>query len=357
MPFASPSLRRAALSAALLLAATGCGAREDSAPEAEPPGAAPEEQEVGFDSGPDTLHGTLAVPRGADGPVPAALIISGSGPTDRDGDNPMRPDAGTNENFARVLADNGVASLRYDKLGSGETGMGGRDEDTPVGYDVFEQGMADAYAFLADRPEVDPERLLVLGHSEGALFALRAPAVAGDHPPAALVLAAPPGGRYLDTLDRQLTDQVRLQESAGALDPAGAEDLLSDARYAISEVRAGSDLDPDPAPELGGVFSPSVAPFLREIDALDPVELGRGLPEGVATLVLWGEADTQVAREDVDRLMTGLPDAERVDVPDADHVFRVQDDAPGAAVLDADRPFAPGAAEALADFLPAALDR
>ncbi|MFC4561194.1 alpha/beta hydrolase family protein [Nocardiopsis mangrovi] len=355
MPFASAAVRTAALSAAVLLAASACSGQEDPAGPPEPPGAAPVERDVSFDSGPDTVYGTFALPPDARGRVPAALIISGSGPTDRDGDNPMRPDAGTNENFARLLADAGVASLRYDKLGSGETGMGARDEDDSVGYDVFEQEMADAYAQLAAQPEVDPDRLLVLGHSEGALFALRAPEAVRDHPPAALVLAAPPGGRYLDTVDRQLTDQIRLQEGAGALEPADAARVLSDTRAAIALIRSGERPEQDPVPELGGLFDPSVAPFLHRIDAMDPVDLAGDLPGDVDTLVLWGTADSQIARGDVDRLMTGLLDAERVDVEGADHVFRVYDDAPGAAVLDAQRAFSPDVAPALSAFLDSAV--
>ncbi|MFC3999157.1 alpha/beta hydrolase [Nocardiopsis sediminis] len=356
MPFAPAAVRAAALSAAVVLAASACsGQRQEPAGPPERPGVTPAERDVSFDSGPDTVHGTFALPPGAQGRVPGALIISGSGPTDRDGDNPARPDAGTNENFARLLADAGVASLRYDKLGSGETGMGARDEDDPVGYDVFEAEMADAYAHLAAQPEVDPGRLLVLGHSEGALFALRAPGAVRDHPPVALVLAAPPGGRYLDTVDRQLTDQIRLQEGAGALEAADATRVLSNARSAIALIRAGERPDQDPVPELGGLFDPSVAPFLHRIDAMDPVDLAGDLPRGVETLVLWGTADSQIARDDVDRLMTGLPGAERADIEGADHVFRAYDDAPGAEVLDSQRAFSPEVGPALSAFLDSAV--
>ena len=68
--------------------------------------------------------------------------------------------------------------------------------------------------------------------------------------------------------------------------------------------------------------------------------------------MLWGEEDDQVLRQDVDRLMDGFVQAERVDLPRTDHVFRENEDTPGAAPrLDADRPFSPDVAPALADFL------
>ncbi|TDQ48203.1 alpha/beta hydrolase family protein [Actinorugispora endophytica] len=346
-----PSLARAlgapAACAALLLS-SACAGPE---PATEPPAIAATEREVEFTSGPDTLFGTFAVPEGTTGRVPAALIISGSGPTDRDGNGPMRPYADTNLNFAAALADAGVASLRYDKLGSGETGMAGRSEGDPIGMGVFEEEMAAAYAELLAQPEVDPARLIVLGHSEGSLFALRAPEVVAGPAPGALILAAPVGERYLDVLDRQLTEQARLAESQGQLDAGEVNGFMSDSRASIARIRAGHDTGLDPENPLSGLFYPGVEPFLREIDRLDPVDLAAGLPEGTRTLMLWGTADSQVTGAEVDRLAAALDGVERVDVEDADHVFRETSTAPGAPVLDEDRPFSPEAAEAVSRFL------
>lgn len=354
LPFAAPRASGALAVCAALLLSAGCGAAPDRAAE-QPPNSA-DERDLRFTSGPDTLHGTYAVPEGTSGKMPGALIVSGSGPTDRDGNSEARPNADTNRNFARVLGDAGVATLRYDKLGSGDTGMASRSEDDGIGYDVFEQEMTDAYAELAAQPEVDPDRLMVLGHSEGSLFALRAPKVIDENPPKALVLAAPVGDRYLDTVDRQITEQVRSGESRGQLDAETAGAVLSDTRYAIARVRGGHPVPDGLAPALGGLFSPELGPFLHRIDRLDPARLGADLPADVATLVLWGEADSQVVEQDVDRLMTGLDDAERVDLPDTDHVFRVYRDSPGSPVLDDDREFSPGVAPALTGFVESSLN-
>ncbi|MFD0774480.1 alpha/beta hydrolase [Streptomonospora algeriensis] len=349
-----PALRAAALFALLTaLLAAGCAPGSGgSATAPEPPGVRPQQREVSFESGPDTVHGTFALPPGGGAGLPAALIVSGSGPTDRDGDNPARPDAGTNRNFARVLAAAGVASLRYDKLGSGETGMASRSDGETVGYGVFAQEFADAYAYLAARPEVDPSRLIVLGHSEGALFALNAHGIVEEHPPRALVLAAPPGRRYLDTVDRQLTERIRQAEAAGSLDFAQADETLSDVRYAVARIRDGKGVkELDLPEELNRVFAPAFVPFLRRIDAMDPVELARDLPAGTGTLVLHGTADSQITEGSVDRLMEGMPGAERVDVEGADHVFRMYSDAPGGPVLDSDRRFSPDVEPALRGFV------
>ena len=105
------------LAAALLVTLAGCGG---SAKPVVPAGSA----DVTFRSGTDTLYGTFQRPASREGALPAALIVSGSGPTDRNGNNPQLPHMDTNRNFATALANDGFASFRYDKVGSGRTGLG-----------------------------------------------------------------------------------------------------------------------------------------------------------------------------------------------------------------------------------------
>ena len=345
----APGRPRTALVAALAAGAllvTACSPTDDDGGPALP-GAAGHEREVSFQGGGFTVPGTFTAPTGTgDGTVPGVLIISGSGPTDRDGNGPGRPEANTNLNLARVLSGAGAASLRYDKFGSGDPA----DMDDAqleamehsVDPAVYDEQMAAAYAELVAQPEVDPERTVVLGHSEGALFALRAHEVLDAEP--ALVLAAPPGTRMLDLIDRQVTEQVRSAEAQGAVGEATAAQMLSDVRAGRAAVRAGTEL---PADDTTGLFSEQNEAFLAWIDAFDPVELAEELPAGTPVLVLWGDEDAQVNEEEVDLLMTGLSGAERVDLPGVDHVLREYDDSPGAAALDADRPFAPAVTPAV----------
>ncbi|KOX15303.1 alpha/beta hydrolase [Nocardiopsis sp. NRRL B-16309] len=335
----------AAGSAALtLVLASACATGDDTS--VEPPGSDGAQRELTFEGGGREVAATLTLPLRASDPMPGALLISGSGPTDRDGNSPLRPEADTNLNLARVLAEAGVASLRYDKLGSGESAEE-IDPEAPVEHEVFDDEVAAAYAELVAQPEVDPERTVVVGHSEGALYALRAHDIVDADP--ARILVAPPGTRYLDLIDRQITEQVRRAEASGQLQEGRTRALLSDARYGRAEVRAGRELDDDI--DSFGVYTPQNQDFLAWIDSFDPVDLAADLPAGTPVLVLWGEQDAQVSEEEVDRLMTGLPDARRVDLPDADHVLREFRDEPGATVLDADRPFDPGVAPAVEEFL------
>lgn len=116
------------------------------------------------------LTGTLVVPAGP-GPHPTVLLLPGSGPVDRDS-NHKRMRLGVTEQLADALAAAGVASYRYDKRGVGASKDAAPDGDwRRVG---FWDGVADAEAALAmlrDRREVDAERIVLVGHSEGAVVA------------------------------------------------------------------------------------------------------------------------------------------------------------------------------------------
>lgn len=128
--------------------------------------------DITFRSGGDTIYGSFMHAKTKTAPGPAALIISGSGPTDRNGNNAQLTSMNTNLNLADTLASKGIASLRYDKLGSGETGVGTHADGKGIDYNLFLKEAQDVAAFLRSRPDVDPGKLILVGHSEGALFAL-----------------------------------------------------------------------------------------------------------------------------------------------------------------------------------------
>jgi uncharacterized protein len=127
--------------------------------------------------GDPVLAGTLAVPDG-DGPFPAVLIASGSGPLDRDS-NHGRARFDVARQLAHALAEAGLASLRYDKRGVGGTAGDWRAAGLTDNVDDLGRAL-DA---LAARPEVDGDRVVLAGHSEGAILsaalAARGPGVRG----------------------------------------------------------------------------------------------------------------------------------------------------------------------------------
>lgn len=129
------------------------------------------------------LAATLTVPQG-DGPHPAVVLISGSGPQDRDGSLfGHRPFAV----IADALTRRGIAVLRVDDRGMGESERGPLD----VTSADFATDVVAGVAFLRSRPEVDPARIGLVGHSEGGMIA---PMVAAEDPKlAGIVLLAGPG--------------------------------------------------------------------------------------------------------------------------------------------------------------------
>jgi pimeloyl-ACP methyl ester carboxylesterase len=144
------------------------------------------------------LAATLTLPAGT-GPFPAAVLVGCSGPIDRDSNAPRMP-LGVMRDVAHALAGQGVASLRYDKRGVGGSS---RRRDGSAG-DWREVGLFDnaddvvaAQTALAARPEADADRLLLVGHSEGAvLVAHVAAARTAQAPrPAGVVLLSPPAQR------------------------------------------------------------------------------------------------------------------------------------------------------------------
>ena len=304
-----------------------------------------------FTSSGDTLPATF-LPADEHAGGAAALIISGSGPTDRDGDDPQYPHLDTNLNFAKALASAGVSSLRYDKLGSGTAGLGGPGHHPGgegVDFDLFAQEALDAYRTMASQPGVDPHRLVIVGHSEGALFALLLADELKGTPlaPRAVILAAPLSERYFDVLTTQYTEGYQKAVAAGSITEAVAARLIQQMRDAFASIRAGNGVPAGLAdPGLKALLSPVNTTFLRQADTYDPAVLARSLGDRFPVLVLRGTKDVQVTEAEVDHLTEALRDdrdAWNVSVPDADHLFKIVTGVPNPPVdyANPDRPFSP----------------
>lgn len=323
-------------------------------------GGGPVEQEVSFAAGAHTVHGSLLLPAGATGRrLPAALIIAGSGPTDRNGNTPLLPgETNTLRELAGALADAGVASLRYDKLGTGATGLAGIDL-TQITFDAFLDEAQAALDILRARPEVDPDRVLILGHSEGSLVALVLAAARGEAADLrALVLAAPAGSRYLDVARRQIAEQFAAAVAAGLVTEGQATAVLAEMDQITAGLRATGNL-PEQAinPVLAPLFPPYIARFLSQADSYDPTTLAAELPS-LPALILRGDKDQQSAAIDVATLVAaftrgGNTGVTAFELADVNHVFKV---VPGEPNPETDYtnpalPFSPEAAERLTEFV------
>ena len=290
------------------------------------------EQEITFTSGADTISGTLLLPDAGQGQkLPAAVILAGSGPTDRDGNSKLIPGpVNTLRNFADALAGQGIASLRYDKVGSGKTGRASHTTPADVGFNLFVDEARAAYTFLRARPEVDPRRTIFLGHSEGGLIAL----VIADQlkgigdAPEALMLAAPPGFPILETIRRQITDQYTQAQQAGKVTKEQADSALAEQDRAIASLKQTGKVPADiTTPALKQIFTSANEKFLAEAEMDDPRQIAATLPPTLPVLVLHGTKDQPVGTADVQNLMQGFQTAGNTkamlaELTGVDHVFK-----------------------------------
>ena len=116
--------------------------------------------------------------------IAAALLLAGSGPTDRDGDQPaQKVTPQTLKLVAGVLAQQGIMTLRFDKYFTGQTGAGAFASDPQnIDLNAYIRQADAAYAFLRGQPTADPQHLLVVGHSEGGFYAMLVADTVSAHP-------------------------------------------------------------------------------------------------------------------------------------------------------------------------------
>jgi uncharacterized protein len=138
---------------------------------------------VTFTSNGLALSGTLTTPE-AKTPAPAVLMLPGSGQTDRD-DSAKQLPINLFPQLVTPLVAQGFATFSYDKRGVGAS----EGDYYSTGFNDNTADAAAAVAWLAQRPEVDASRIFVLGHSEGALHAVRLAAGVGAGTGAAAAVA------------------------------------------------------------------------------------------------------------------------------------------------------------------------
>ncbi|MGA9695198.1 MAG: alpha/beta fold hydrolase, partial [Dehalococcoidales bacterium] len=126
-----------------------------------------QEHEIRFKSGEIDLAGTLALPS-SNGPFPAVLFITGSGPIDRN-ENHKKLHLNIFDDISHYLAENGIASLRYDKRGTGDS----QGDYWKTGFYDNSQDALAALQYLKLQNNIQKENIFILGHSEGALQAMR----------------------------------------------------------------------------------------------------------------------------------------------------------------------------------------
>lgn len=258
------------------------------------------DHEVDFVVDGTTTFGTLHVPaHRAGATMAAALLIPGSGLTDRNGNVSqlnLTPD--TLRLFADLLGTQGIMTYRFDKYGTGRTGFGAVGDPSNLDMPLYTRQAAAAYTTLRAQPGTDPHHMLIVGHSEGGLQALLVARTVRPAP-AGLALLAPQDLRILDIIAFQVADQIDAGVSTGAISASDGAATKAGITRVIAEFRAGQPLDttgmlPNVAAFFVGVLGPLNARFIRSDDAIYPPDVVRDLRPGTRVLLTCGTADVQV---------------------------------------------------------------
>ncbi|HEX4225342.1 MAG TPA: alpha/beta hydrolase [Pseudonocardiaceae bacterium] len=271
------------------------------------------DQQLSFTQDGTTAYGTLHIPAHRAGQrLAAALLLPGSGPTDRNGNQLPSFDPDTLQLLAGVLDTQGIASFRFDKYFSGQTGGGAyADDPGKVDLSAFIRQADAAYRLLSRQPEVNPARLLVLGHSEGGFTSVLVAESVWPRP-AGLALIEPQDERLLDLLSLQLGEQLDAAVAAGQLTETVAAQNKAGIDRVIAEFRAGQAIDyagllPSIAQFFSGsIFNQANANYVRSDDAIYPPNVARGLAPGTRVLVTCGTADTNVPCSTTPALLSAL---------------------------------------------------
>ena len=269
----------------------------------------PNDTQVNIPSNGFSLAGTLSRPsQTSPARLPAVVLVGGSGPNDRDSLLFGVPIFGQ---IADALANAGYIVVRYDKRGIGQSG--GRAEAASLAD--YADDVRAAVKVLSDRKDVDPKRIVVLGHSDGGTIALIA--AAKDKKIAAVGLIATPG---ITGADLALAQQQRLLRGM-TLTPEEKQAKVDEQKKIHEAVITGKGLELLPPGLRRSVDNPE----FQSILVTDPVKLMPDVRQPL--LIVQGELDTQVEPQNADRLgelarkRKNAPAVEVVKVPGINHLL------------------------------------
>lgn len=310
------------------------------------------EKDVRFSNGAVTLAGTLSIPQG-NGPLPAVVLIAGSGPNTRDENVFQHP-------VFLVLADHltrhGIAVLRFDKRG---VGASGGQYATALTQD-FAGDAAAAFAFLKTEPGIDPRHIGLIGHSEGGLIA---PMVAArDSSVAFVVLLAAPGVPG----DALLRQQLHALNAAAGMNADLLQQSDTVAAQMIAAVKSTTNLPQaqsdalrqaaaqGTSPELAKQYAAMLfTPWFQSFMQLDPAIALQQVHCPV--LALNGAKDLQVAAaQNLPAIRTALKDNPHTDIrtlPGLNHLFQTAGTGAPAEYGKIEETFSPDALSIITDWI------
>lgn len=280
-------------------------------------------EDITFESGDLTLAGTLTMPEG-DGEFPVVVLVSGSGAQDRDESLPSVSEIKPFRDIAEHLASQGIATLRYDERGVGESDG---DFATADMYDFRDDANA-AINYLAERGGFS--HIGIAGHSEGGAFAPEL-GISNDNVDFVIGLAGP-----TVSIIEVLRDQNQIifaangadEEQLSAIDAAfvniiaamEADDDEALRQGVFDLVTAQAGQEPDEA-DLDTYVAQFETPIFQSYTSYDPSPFW--LEVDVPTLAIFGSLDVQVSAEQNIPVIEGVNDnITIVTIENMNHIFQ-----------------------------------
>lgn len=223
------------------------------------------------------------------------MLIAGSGPTDRDGNNPMMKNNSL-KLLAQELVKNGIASVRYDKRGVATSStIVTKEEDLR-----FEDFISDAQKWVELlKKDKRFSQVVVVGHSEGSLIGMNLSNI--DK----FVSLAGAGQSADLTIKEQLNSQPQ---------------MVKDMCYPIIDKLKNGELVEDVNPMLNSVFRKSVQPYMISWFKHNPQEDIKKL--NIPVLIVQGATDIQVSVKDADLLSNSNKNSRKVIIAGMNHIFK-----------------------------------
>lgn len=242
------------------------------------------------------IDGTLTQPKNSM-KSDLVILIQGSGPVDRNGNaNMMKNDA--SKKIAHGLAQNGIASYRYDKRIFKMQQLGIQEKDLS-----FQDFVTDVDSILSYfKKKKDFQKIIIAGHSEGSLIGI----LAAQQEGADAFISLAGAGKSIDSI---VVEQISKQ----------SEGLAQSARESFDEIKAtGTSTNFNPL--LASIFRPSVQPFLGSWMQYDPAHEISKL--NIPILVINGSFDLQVDENEAALLHNANAQSKLVILDNMNHIFR-----------------------------------
>jgi len=243
----------------------------------------------------ELIDGTLTLPENIGNPS-LIILIQGSGPTDRDG-NQMMMKNDASKKIAHQLAENGIASYRFDKRIFKMNKF--RIKEADLRFEDFVTDVNSILEYFKAGKKFD--KIIAAGHSEGSLIGM----LAAQHGADAFISLAGAGR----SIDKIILEQLAKQ----------SEELSENARQALDEIiETGSTVNY--SPYLESIFRPSVQPYIASWMKYDPaLEIAK---LEIPILIINGSFDLQVDTNDAEILNAAARNSKLVILKDMNHIFR-----------------------------------